>query len=353
MVQGDTGEMAREAENLASRISEDGSCDEETDAILRIRKKKNPLVGRMVGLKLLDCGKRERASHYLYHAALLGDTESAMKVLADRRISDGCGTTQWQDATFDCSMSSCDGFYDAVSSEAERNDHVAAILAMELRRYGGISDPEYVKWRDISVGRRIPCIMHLAALDLLEPGFRGDAVDADASISLLEDSAPDYWKSDMSLASLHFVGRYVDRDDDAALDHVMGACRKTSSETSPRDWLRYMVDDTDDDRLCIGGDGEFEFPDIPECTVLRDLTMLGKDETPYEALSDWEGAFSTDLFTFGGEETLFLFSPTGLKVTEMGCISTGATEGLSVREWRKLLGICIEDARNAIRELDA
>ncbi|TQS79499.1 MAG: hypothetical protein A3205_01560 [Methanomassiliicoccales archaeon Mx-03] len=354
-----------------------GDCDaegeiteEQWDDLALLRDSGNVLAMRRMADHYLNCGSVDDAGDVLLRAVEEGDTESALRLISDRRFSDDTGCSDAQRRAYDLGASRCDGFVEDAVELAEGDGDACGVLILCTRNRIEYED-DYIRFLDIGLHQGSSVARHAKASDILQPGFWGECVeDLDDALGLMESAARGFWRPRLVLGQLYFTGRYVDRDESEALDHIILACRMTGNQ-SPRDWLSYMADMSEGPEHDHPREGEIFRPPspsgIPEARVLRDITATWFGRTLYEPLSNMMGAFENDLFAFlpstdsapsGIARMLtppsLLFKPTGYRIADLP-EERGeyASEHLSRDEFRRMLALCIDSARDSIRGLGA
>ena len=169
----------------------------------------------------------------------------------------------------------------------------------------------------------------------------------------------------MFMAILHYVGRYVERDEAKALEYVEHACDLASEDVSDM-WHRFLTGDYGpdegpevDDMGVVQG---FDLFDIPEWTVLQDMTYTRGNETLFSPLRNGRGGFENDVFWLdpmwsrwsGGDRFVpeFMFKPTGLCYgSSVNRRMMHMSEPVSRRQFQDVLRICIDSARDSVRGL--
>lgn len=344
--------------------------EEQWNGMALLRDSGNVLAMRRIAEHHLFHGMVDDAEEILLRAAGEGDTESALRLISDRRFSDDTGCSDAQRRAYGLGASRCDGFVEDALDLAERHADACSVLILCTRNHIEYGD-DYIRFLDIGLHQGSPVARHAKASDILQPGFWGERVEElDDALGLMESAARGFWRPRLVLGQLYFTGRYVDRDESEALDHIILACRMTGNQ-SPRDWLSYMADMSEGPEHDHPREGEIFRPPsssgIPEARVLRDITATWFGRTLYEPLSNMMGAFENDLFAFlpstdsapsGIARMLtppsLLFKPTGYRIADLPEVrGEYASEHLSRDEFRRMLALCIDSARDSIRGLGA
>lgn len=356
----------------AIRGEDDGGelTEEQWDDLVLLRDFGNVLAMRRMADHCLFCGRVDDAGDILLRAAGEGDTESALRLISDGRFTDDTGCSDVQRSTYRMAEARCDGFVEEAVELAEKDADACSVLILCTRNRIEYED-DYIRFLDIGLHQGSPVARHAKASDILQPGFWGECVEElDDALGLMESAARGFWRPRLVLGQLYFTGRYVDRDESEALDHIILACRMTGNQ-SPRDWLSFMADTSEGPEHDHLREGEIFRPPspsgIPEARVLRDITATWFGHTLYEPLSNMIGAFENDLFAFlpstdsapsGIARMLtppsLLFKPTGYRIADLPeGRGEYASEHLSRDEFRRMLALCIDSARDSIRGLGA
>ena len=128
---------------------------------------------------------------------------------------------------------------------------------------------------------------------MLSPGFTGGSVDRpDEALELMSDAAGTFWRASMHMAILHYVGRYAERDEVAARRYVENACGLAEDDVSEM-WRRFLVGDGSEDSD-LPMEPPFELDDIPEWTVLQDMTYTWGHQTLFVRCSNAVGGFENE-----------------------------------------------------------
>ena len=346
----------------------DGELTEEQwEDLVLLRDFGNVRAMRRMADHCLLCGRVDDAGDILLRAAGEGDTESAMRLISDGRFTDDTGCSDVQRRAYRMAETRCDGFVEEVVELAEKDADACGVLILCTRNRIEYED-DYIRFLDIGLRQGSPVARHAKASDMLQPGFLGEHVeDLDDALGLMESAARGFWRPRLVLGQMYFTGRYVDRDDSEALDNIILACRMTGNR-SPRDWLSYMAD--------MSEGPEHDHPREALCAmtaavymagVLKDITASWFGRTLYEPLSNMTGAFENDMFVFlpwkdsvrRDVSGMFmpptlLFKPTGYRVAELPDGSGAyASEHLSRDDFRRMLALCIDSARDSIRGMGA
>lgn len=344
--------------------------EEQWGNLALLRDSGNVLAMRRMADHCLLCGRVDDAGRILLRAVGEGDTESALRLISDGRFSDDTGCSDVQRKAFRTAEACCDGFVEEAVDLAEKDVEACGVLVLCARNRIEYED-DYIRFLNIGLRRGSLVARHAKASDMLQPGFLGEHVeDLDDALGLMESAARGFWRPRLVLGQIHFTGRYVDRDESEALDNIILACRMTGNR-SPRDWLSYMADVSGGPECDTPEEGELFGPPsssgIPEIGVLRDITAMWYGRTLYQPLSSMFGAFENDTFAFRPwadsvprdvsgmfMPPTLLFKPTGYRVAELSdCCGAYTSEHLSRDEFRHLLALCIDSARDSIRGLGA
>ena len=181
----------------------------------------------------------------------------------------------------------------------------------------------------------------------------------DEALELMSDAAGTFWRASMHMAILHYVGRYAERDEVAARRYVENACGLAEDDVSEM-WRRFLVGDGSEDSD-LPMEPPFELDDIPEWTVLQDMTYTWGHQTLFVRCSNAVGGFENEVFArnpdrwFGSDgegPAQFVYKPDGL---EMSINSMWTVEAVnhpvSRRRLRAILRECVDSARDTVRGL--
>ena len=167
------------------------------------------------------------------------------------------------------------------------------------------------------------------------------------------------------MAILHYVGRYVERDEGKALEYVEHA-RDLAVEDVSEMWHRFLTDDYGpdedpevDDMGVVRG---FGMCDIPEWTVLQDMTYTWGNRTLFSPFRNGRGGFENEVFWIdpvwsnlsgnGRFVPEFMFKPTGLCFgSSVNRRMSHMSEPVSRRQLQDVLRVCIDSARDSVRGL--
>ena len=224
----------------------------------------------------------------------------------------------------------------------------------------------YSQWVGECLSNGSPKAMFTEAWETLRPGFDGVHVERlDVALALMERSAETFWRASMFMAILHYVGRYVERDEAKALEYVEHARRLAVEDVSEM-WHRFLTDDYGpdegpevDDMGVVRG---FGMCDIPEWTVLQDMTYTWGSRTLFSPLRNGRGGFENEVFrmdpvwsSLSGDGRFipeFMFKPTGLCFgSSVNRRMSHMSEPVSRRQLQDVLRVCIDSARDSVRGL--
>ena len=371
----DDGAMLAEYRQV---VEDDGSelSEEQVQLLVGLGCGRNRYALRRLVSHLVDIGESRSARVKCFDAACMGDTETALLVLTDPRLSEAGRCDDFLGARFErkmivgAALEKCKGFEERAVDLTETSVLAAEVMSESLRmdeRHGHL----YQRCLENGLWLGSPLCMHLRASDILYPGFGGAHVEnLDEALDLLRRGAEGHWRPALVMGQLLLTGRYVDRDPERALEYIARSCRMTD-EAPPRHWLRFMTEDpgeVSDEREPEGPGAPFTVPDLyhlPEWNVLRDVTASWGGVTQYEPFSDRYGCFENDVFVLGEgpvsqcfrepavRRPLLWFKPTGFRILDLPRRCHVMTEGLTEADLRRLLRICIASAMDDIRGLGA
>lgn len=350
--------------------------DEQVQLLVGLGCGRNRYALRRLVSHLVDIGESRSARVKCFDAACMGDTETALRVLTDPRLSEAGRCGDFLGVRFErrmivgAALEKCEGFEERAVDLTETSVLAAEVMSESLRmdeRHG----PLYRRCLENGLGLDSPLCMHLRASDILYPGFGGAHVEnLDEALDLLRRGAEGHWRPALVMGQLLLTGRYVDRDPGRALEHIARSCRMTD-EAPPRHWLRFMTEDPgeeSDEREPEGPGAPFTVSDLyhlPEWNVLRDVTASWGGVTQYKPFSDRYGCFENDVFVLGDgpvsrcfrepavRRPLLWFKPTGFRILDLPRRCHVITEDLDEADLRRLLRICIASAMDDIRGLGA
>ena len=350
--------------------------DEQVQFLVGLGCGRNRYALRRLVSHLVDIGESRSARVKCFDAACMGDTDTALRVLTDPRLSEAGRCDDFLGARFErkmivgATLEKCEGFEERAVELTETSVLAAEVMSESLRmdeRHGQL----YRRCLENGLRLGSPLCMHLRASDILYPGFGGAHVEnLDEVLDLLRRGAEGHWRPALVIGQLLLTGRYVDRDPERALEYIARSCRMTD-EASPRHWLRFMTEDPgeeSDEREPEGPGAPFTVSDLhhlPEWNVLRDVTASWGGVTQYKPFSDRYGCFENDVFVLGDgpvsrcfrelavRRPLLWFKPTGFRILDLPRRCHVMTEDLDEADLRRLLRICIASAMDDIRGLGA
>ena len=228
------------------RVVEDDDSelsDEQVQLLVGLGCGRNRYALRRLVSHLVDIGESRSARVKCFDAACMGDTDTALRVLTDPRLSEAGRCDDFLGARFErkmivgATLEKCEGFEERAVELTETSVLAAEVMSESLRmdeRHGQL----YRRCLENGLRLGSPLCMHLRASDILYPGFGGAHVEnLDEVLDLLRRGAEGHWRPALVIGQLLLTGRYVDRDPERALEYIARSCRMTD-EASPRYWLR-------------------------------------------------------------------------------------------------------------------
>ena len=319
---------------------------------------------RLCDLHLAE-GDIETAEMELSDAAAMGDVESIRRLFSDPRFDCPTGLSFHQEHLLHSVFWSGGEPEEAVTRIGREEPAVAeAILMWCWTRHQDMG--RYSEWVGTCLSNGSPKAMFTEAWEILSPGFKGVHVERlDVALDLMERSAETFWRASMFMAILNYVGRYVERDEAKALEYVEHA-RGLAVEDVSEMWHRFLTDDYGpdkgpevDDMGVVRG---FGMCDIPEWTVLQDMTYTWGNRTLFSPLRNGRGGFENEVFRMdpvwdnlsgnGRFIPEFMFKPTGLCFgSSVNRRMSHMSEPVSRRQLQDVLRVCIDSARDSVRGL--
>ena len=305
----DDGRMLAEYREV---VEDDDSelSEEQVQLLMGLGYEMNRYALRRIIAYLVDIGEYRSARVKCFDAACMGDTEAALRVLTDPRLSEAGICDDFLSVRFErrmivgTALERCDGFEERALDLTETSALAAEVMSESLRMDGNHMQL-YLRCLDNGLRLGSPLCMHLRASDILYPGFGGSHVEGlDEALDLLRRGAESHWRPALVMGQLLLTGRYVERDHEKALEYIARSCGMTD-EGPPRNWLRFMTEDPEDgsdEREQEGPGAPFTVPDLyhlPEWNVLRDVTASWGGLTQYEPFSDRYGCFENEMFALG------------------------------------------------------
>ena len=319
---------------------------------------------RLCDLHLAE-GDIETAEMELSDAAAMGDGESIRRLFSDPRFDCPTGLSFHQEH-FLHSVFWNGGEPEELVTRIGREEPAVAegILMWCWTRHQDMG--RYSEWVGTCLSNGSPKAMFTEAWEILSPGFKGVHVERlDIALDLMERSAETFWRASMFMAILHYVGRYVERDEGKALEYVEHA-RELAVEDVSEMWHRVLTDDYGpdedpevDDMGVVRG---FGMCDIPEWTVLQDMTYTWGNRTLFSPLRNGRGGFENEVFWIdpvwsdlsenGRFIPEFMFKPTGLCFgSSVNRRMSHMSEPVTRRQLQDVLRVCIDSARDSVRGL--
>ena len=310
-------------------------------------------------------GDLETAEMELAGAACMGDEESIRQLFTDGRFDCPTGLSFYQEHFLHDVYWNGGEMEGMVNRIGREEPAVAeAILMWCWIRHQDMG--RYSQWVGECLSNGSSKAMFTEAWETLCSGFDGIRVERlDIALSLMERSAETFWRASMFMAILHYVGRYVERDEEKALRYVEHALMLASEDVSEM-WYRFLTYDYGpdegpevDDMGVVQG---FDLFDIPEWTVLQDMTYTWGNDTLFSPFRNGQGGFENEVFwinpmlshLFGGDRYVpeFMFKPTGLCFgSSVNWRMCHMSEPVTKHQFQDVLRICIDSARDSVRGL--
>ena len=337
----------------------DGGALPEEDFWNLVRLGDNVFARRRIADHHLAEGDVFEAGSELLCAAERGDRESIRRLVTGREFVDHVDISLNVAALLNLVFlddSGLAGFVEGLG----REDPVAADNIL-MWSWTWNRDPErYSEWVCTCLANGSARARFTEAWNLLRPGFTGGSVDRlDEALELMSDAAGTFWRASMHMAILHYVGRYVERDEDVARMYVENACGLADDDVSEM-WRRFLVGDGSEESD-LPMEPPFELDDIPEWTVLQDMTYTWGHQTLFVRCSNAVGGFENEVFArnpdrwFGSDgegPAQFVYKPDGLEMSINSMWTVEAVNHLvSRRRLRAILRECVDSARDTVRGL--
>ena len=255
----------------------DGGALPEEDFWNLVRLGDNVFARRRIADHHLAEGDVFEAGSELLCAAERGDRESIRRLVTGREFVSHVDTSLNVAALLNLVFLDDSGLAEFVEGLG-REDPVAADNIL-MWSWTWNRDPErYSEWVCTCLANGSARARFTEAWNLLRPGFTGGSVDRlDEALELMSDAAGTFWRASMHMAILHYVGRYVERDEDVARMYVENACGLADDDVSEM-WRRFLVGDGSEESD-LPMEPPFELDDIPEWTVLQDMTYTWGHQT--------------------------------------------------------------------------
>ena len=278
----------------------DGGALTEEDFWNLVRLGDNVFARRRIADHHLAEGDVFEAGSELLCAAERGDRESIRRLVTGREFVSHVDTSLNVAALLNLVFLDDSGLAEFVEGLG-REDPVAADNIL-MWSWTWNRDPErYSEWVCTCLANGSARARFTEAWNLLRPGFTGGSVDRlDEALELMSDAAGTFWRASMHMAILHYVGRYVERDEDVARMYVENACGLADDDVSEM-WRRFLVGDGSEESD-LPMEPPFELDDIPEWTVLQDMTYTWGHQTLFVRCSNAVGGFENEVFARKGSK---------------------------------------------------
>ena len=295
-----------------------------------------------------------RAGGCLLDALCGGDTDSALRIIADVRFQSAFDDDCTLDYILDAATDVCPGFMDRALEQARHDVCTAESLIRGLPLVNPITNEtrmgdEYEAAIEYGLALGSNVAVKARAYKICRQGFDWSGVDVERELDILRKSSDlDHYDSSMELCMLYLTGRFVGRDICEAIYYAAKACVQSWYWT-PRGWLEYFAYPEKSERR---NNSSYRHDNRQSaCIVLEDMVgfagrLCGGNGKEFE-----NSTFSCKVTRSNSLEFwTLLFKPTGLTVGWTFIGHRRVSEPLVVAEVVAVIRICIESAMDSIRD---